>query len=280
MKFLHPVNQEDLLAALQCMTGKSHCIAGCTDFLLQKEDSLRDADVLLDLTGCDELHQIRFDGAGLNIGATCTHAQIASHPQIRESYPALAMACGNVGSAQIRNRGTIGGSIANAAPAGDIYPCLLIYGAIIEVLSGTRGETRLVSAEEFLSEEGNPNLNTGEIITAIQLPMPETGTKAAFAKLGERKHVTISKINMAGLLTLHDGKPFCLKLAMGAIGARAHAILVSEDALTTPENFAEYCSDIVYNAIKERASAGYKSIAVKGLAMDLYNLLRNEQTSV
>lgn len=265
MNYLHPTTQDSLLDALGAMTPNSYCIAGCTDFLLQYTNTFREADVLVDLTGCEAMKQIQFVDEKLRIGAICTHAQIASNQEVRTYYPALATACASIGSAQIRNRGTIGGSIANAAPSADVYPCLLIYEAQIEVLSAN-GQISLIPADDFISADGIPRLPTGEIITAVHLPMPAANTKASFAKLGEREQVSIAKINMAGLLHHQDGTPQSLRLAIGAIGPRARLYQVPADQLATPEVFADYCSLLVQEAIKERASVAYKSIAVKALA--------------
>ena len=129
MNYYQPSN----LAALREIVGaqEGHCrfVAGCTDFLAQRNGRPWTKEALISLSEVGEMRRISAGAAGIFIGAACTHGQIAKDAMVRQHFPALAQACANVGSPQIRNRGTIGGSIANASPGGDIYPVLLLLGA-------------------------------------------------------------------------------------------------------------------------------------------------------
>ena len=116
MNFFQPTNREELASALASLSGGS-IVAGCTDFLAQRNGKVWHADTILSLTEMQELKQIELAGDSLAVGAVCVHSQVAQSPLVRQYFPALAMACSQVGCAQIRNRGTLGGSIGTSSPA-------------------------------------------------------------------------------------------------------------------------------------------------------------------
>ena len=104
MNFFQPTNREELASALASLSGGS-IVAGCTDFLAQRNGKVWHADAILSLTEMQELKQIELTGDSLAVGAVCVHSQVAQSPVVRQYFPALAMACSQVGCAQIRNRG-------------------------------------------------------------------------------------------------------------------------------------------------------------------------------
>ena len=122
MIFVQPTSIIELAAALADKEGKTILAAGCTDILPGKIGRPWDADRIIDLTHVPQLQQIAVENNELFIGSCCTHAQIAENGLVRKYFEALAEACAQVGSVQIRNRGTIGGNVANASPAADTMP--------------------------------------------------------------------------------------------------------------------------------------------------------------
>lgn len=220
----------------------------------------------------------------LSIGAACTHTQTETDPLVRAHFPALAAACGNVGSKQIRNRGTLGGSVANASPAGDIYPVLLLLDAQAVVMNGA-GAVRTLPMEELVLGIGRTGLAEDEAIVSFQLPLPPVNSINAFAKLGERAMVTIAKINLAVSLELEDGHIQNPKVTLGAVAQRAFFSRAAQALDGRPLNkdllpdFFLALSQEIASSIPDRPSMPYKRQAVRGLADDLLDLLIGQADS-
>lgn len=134
---------------------------------------------LIDLSGVG-LDSISASGDSIAIGAMCTHAQIAADSAVNEHFAMVAQTAGIIGDIQVRNRGTIGGSIAHADPAADWPACLLAAEATITVQGA--GGSRNIAASDFFEGLYETDLEEGELVTAIHLPIPGAGTSSAYAK--------------------------------------------------------------------------------------------------
>ncbi|RXZ31122.1 xanthine dehydrogenase family protein subunit M [Oxalobacteraceae bacterium CAVE-383] len=128
---------------------------------------------LLDLSHLPELQGIRLDGKLLRIGAATPHAVVANSPIVAEALPALAYLAGLIADPQVRNRGTIGGSVANNDPAADYPSAVLALGATVVT------SARRIPAEEFFTGMFETALAPDELITEIEFPLPD---RAAYAK--------------------------------------------------------------------------------------------------
>jgi carbon-monoxide dehydrogenase medium subunit len=128
---------------------------------------------LVDLAGIAELKGIKSDGGALVIGAMTTHAEVAHSPEVQKTIPALATLAEGIGDPQVRNRGTIGGSISNNDPAAD-YPAAVL-GLDATVITNKRR----IKADDFFKGLFETALEDGEIVTAVSFPKPE---KAGYAK--------------------------------------------------------------------------------------------------
>jgi aerobic carbon-monoxide dehydrogenase medium subunit len=133
--------------------------------------------VLVDLSGLAELKGIRREGSTLVIGAGATHAEVAASGDVRAAIPALAKLAGGIGDAQVRHRGTIGGSVANNDPAADYPAAVLALGATIVT------NQRQIEADKYFTGLFSTALQTGEIIVSIRFPIPE---KAGYMKFEQR----------------------------------------------------------------------------------------------
>jgi carbon-monoxide dehydrogenase medium subunit len=122
------------------------------------------------------------DGGGVRIGAMTTHAAVVASPILAQRCPVVAEAAAHIGDLAVRNRGTIGGSVAHADPAADMPTVLTAVGATMEI-AGTGGKTRTVDAAEFFQGMMATAVGEGEILTAIHVPAVNAGTGAAYAKL-------------------------------------------------------------------------------------------------
>src|SRR5262249_17657949 len=141
-------------------------IAGGTDVMVRlNRDQGRPA-ALLDLTRIPELAEWSVWDGMVRVGAGVTYARIVE--ELRRYLPGLAMAAHAVGSAQIRNRGTIGGCLGSAAHDGDAHPCLLAAGAVVEVAS-VRG-VRQIPIDEFYTAPGRTALAADELIASVAVP--------------------------------------------------------------------------------------------------------------
>ena len=119
---------------------------------------------LVDIARLDDLRQIRLIDLGIEIGAGMTHAEVAASPIVRAKVPALAALAGGIGDAQIRHRGTIGGSIANNDPAACYPSAVMALGARVKT------NLRVLDAEAFFAGMFTTALEPGEIVTAVQFP--------------------------------------------------------------------------------------------------------------
>ena len=134
---------------------------------------LADPGVLVDLSGVSELRGITGDAAAITIGAMTTHAEVASSTKVRDAIPALSDLAGLIGDPAVRNRGTIGGSVANSDPAADYPAALLALDATI------RTSTRSSAAADFFKGLFETALEADEIIVSVTFPVP---TKASYMK--------------------------------------------------------------------------------------------------
>jgi CO/xanthine dehydrogenase FAD-binding subunit len=168
--------------------------------------------------------------AALRIGALVTHTALQRDRTVRERFPLLVAACATVGGVQIQNRGTIGGNIANASPAGDTLPPLAVYDAIVHV-AGAAGRRRVPFLDIFAGVK-RTTLQPGELIEAIELPFPSPSARAMFRKVGTRAAQAISKTVAAGLLWLApDGAVQDVRLALGSMAPTVRRLRSVESAL-------------------------------------------------
>ena len=170
-------------------------IAGCTDVYVGLHFGAETAVRFLDLWGLDELRAIRVSGDRLRIGALTTYSELIRSATVRRRVPMLVAAAREVGGAQIQNRGTLGGNIANASPAGDTLPVLAAAGAEV-VLRSTRGE-RTVKFADFYTGYRATVRRPDELIVAVEIP--RIVGRQWWRKVGTRRAQAISKVMMAGV---------------------------------------------------------------------------------
>ncbi len=185
MDFLTPTTWADALAA-KAEQPDAVPVAGGTDVMVEINFDRRRPSALLDLTRVPELLEWGHDDGRIRLGAGVTYGRILS--ELGGTLPGLAMAARTVGSPQIRNRGTVGGNLGAASPAGDSHPALLAADAVVEVAS-VRG-TRHIPAAEFYTGVKRNALAPDELIAAVLLA-PATGPQQ-FCKIGTRNAMVIS----------------------------------------------------------------------------------------
>jgi CO/xanthine dehydrogenase FAD-binding subunit len=197
VEFLRPATWADALAA-KAEQPTAVPIAGGTDVMVELNFDRRRPPALLDLTRVPELAEWSRDGSTLRVGAGVPYTRIID--ELGARLPGLAMAARTVGSPQIRNRGTVGGNLGSASPAGDAHPPLLAGDASVEIAS-VRG-TRLVPVAEFFTGPKRSVLAPDELIAAVRVA-PAAGPQQ-FAKVGTRNAMVIAVCSVA--VALHPGE--------------------------------------------------------------------------
>jgi carbon-monoxide dehydrogenase medium subunit len=271
-----PADIGALRALIAKASGPLCYIAGGTDLLVAPRAPPDDG-WLIDISRTAGLAFINADASALRIGATTTFAALARDSAVRRCFSALAGAAEQSGSAQIRNRATIGGNVAGASPAGDLLPALKCADARFTVL-GRDGAERKLAFDALVVGHGRASLEPGDLIAEIEIPLAGRLSRSAFVKLGRRDDLAISRLN----LTMEaDFDP--ATRSFGAVrliaGALAPTPLRLESAAETLRGaelgdplvraFTRALFDAVDAAIPGRASRPYKRRAVIGLGLDL-----------
>lgn len=194
LSLVRPRSLKQALAMLAADPGLTP-IAGCTDVYVGLHFGTVTQRTFLDLWGLKELGGIDADGNVLRIGALTTYAQIIQSPLVRRRVPMLVAASREVGGAQIQNRGTLGGNIANASPAGDTLPVLAAANARI-VLRSQAG-TRTVPFDRYYTGYRTSVRKADEVIAAIEIPRIEGAQW--WRKVGTRRAQAISKVMIAAV---------------------------------------------------------------------------------
>lgn len=175
--------------------------------------------MLIDVSGIAELSQIREMGGELHLGAMVTHRAVEYSDIIRASWPILSDAAALIGDPQVRNRGTIGGSLAHADPAAD-YPALILALNARIAVTGPTG-SRTINADDYFQGLFDTALAEGEMITEIIVPALESGTGAAYAKFPHPAS-KFAVVGVAARVEL-DSSGVCMSARVGVTGASDHA---------------------------------------------------------
>jgi CO/xanthine dehydrogenase FAD-binding subunit len=253
MDVVTPHSLEDALG-LKAERPGARFVQGGTDVLVELNFDRSRPPALINLNEVDELRGFERDGDALVLGAAMTYAE-AMHGVVAKELPALAEASRTVGSPQIRNRGTIGGNLGTASPAGDALPPLLVEGAEVHVAS-VRGARRLPLAE-FLVGVKRSALADDEIVTAVRVT--PSGAAQTFMKVGPRNAMVISVCSLALEV---DRERDELRAAFGSAAPTARLVTAPLDAASElPEIVADAASPID----DVRGTAAYRRHALRVL---------------
>ena len=242
-------------------------VAGGTDLLVQVTGELGPPpERVLDIWRVDELRGIALDHDVLTLGALTTWTDIRRSVLCREHVPALVEAAATIGAAQIQNRGTLGGNIANASPAGDSLPVLLALDAQV-VAGSARGERTLAAGDVWVAYRQTA-LEPDELVLRVRIPLL-AGREVRFRKIGTRRAQAISKVVMAVAWREHgrSGGWSDVRVALGSVAPtpiRAPATeRVLEGARPTPET-ADKAAETLAAEIQPiddvRSTADYRRI--------------------
>lgn len=219
--FLDPSTVREALRMLHD-EGQAVPMAGCTDLYVSLNAGALTGTRFINLWRLTGLRRIARTGQTLRIGALATYTDLIRSPAVNERLPMLVAAAREVGGVQIQNRGTLGGNVANASPAGDSLPVLAAADAQVELAS--RGGTRLVPITAFYTGYRQSIARRDELIVALHVP--RVAGPQWFRKVGTRAAQAISKVVIAGV-----GGP-APRVALGSVAPAVVRLPRTEAALT------------------------------------------------
>ena len=270
-----PTSLDEALGLLAAADGLRP-IAGGTDLMVQITGEIGPPPArVLDIWHLDELRGINIDDGHLVIGALATYTEIRNSESVISNVPALAECAATIGSAQIQNRGTIGGNVVNASPAGDTLPVLLATDAQI-MLRSVAGE-RVVRAADFWPSYRVTARQPDELVTAVRIPLPP-GRQVRFRKVGTRRAQAISKVMLA-LAWREDGGVWRdVRVAVGSVAPTPVRAKQTEGVLegaapreTTADHAAATIAEEVHPIDDVRSTADYRRVVT---ARILHRMLR------
>ena len=208
----------ELGEALELMArapGEWKPLAGGTDLMVVLEQGNLAHRRWLSLWRLADLRGVSVTPSHVTVGALTTYTQLQRHEVLQQEFPLIGRAAGETGGVANQNRGTLGGNIANASPAADSPPALLVYDAELQLISA-RGE-RWVPYSGFHTGYKKMDLLPDEIISRIRLSRTKRYWTHFYRKVGARKAQAISKICFAGAAELHNGELRDVRIAVGSV---------------------------------------------------------------
>jgi CO/xanthine dehydrogenase FAD-binding subunit len=210
-----PANLAEALRRMADEPGVWKPFAGGTDLMVLLEAGKLAHKHYLSIRHLPELCGIEATDDHITLGALTTYTQVQADAILRKEFPMLCEAASLTGGVAIQNRGTIGGNIANASPAADSLPALLVYEAELELISASG--SRWVEYQGFHTGYKTTVMRQDELIKAVRLPRATKGWRQYTRKVGTRKAQAISKVCFAGMANLDGDEIKDIRLAYGSV---------------------------------------------------------------
>jgi carbon-monoxide dehydrogenase medium subunit len=269
-EYYAPRTMDEAFVLLDQYHDRAKVIAGGTDLLAQIDAGVHRPEHVIDIEGVG-LSYLSFDhSVGLKIGAATPLRTLESSDLLKEKYPAIRSAAGEIGSVAIRNVGTLGGNICNASPCADSVPALIGLGAGLKIV-GSSGE-RVVPLEAFFTGPGLTLLQGNELLAEVQVPLPPSGTQTAYIKHKIRDSIDLAIVNVAAMTLMDDGVCRDAKLVVGSAGPTVFRAREAEHVLEGNALDDELIRRAAVLAAKEskpitdsRASAEYRRAMIEVL---------------
>jgi len=245
-------------------------LAGGTDLIVKMRSSLAAPTLLIDISNVASLQGVVEADGVIEIGATTPEEDLLASPILRDRLPLLTTVLRVLGSVQIRTRGTLGGNLVNASPAADSAVPLLLYDA--EVVLVGRERERVLPVERFLLGPGKTDLEPGEFVRAVRVPIPQEPFTPFFHKVGKRRALTIAIASIGGLIRLERKRVLEARFAAGSVAPVPLRLRQVEEALRgtvldeeTLRAASQLAKDSVSPISDVRASADYRRSVVGSL---------------
>lgn len=217
-RYIRPTSLRQACTILAQADGDAVPLAGGQSLLAGLNMRLSSPGLLVDIGDLAELRGVTSTGPAVRLGALTRHAELLSSDLVRTALPLVHEAARHIGHMAIRNRGTLGGSLAYADPAAELPACAVALDATL-VLAGPGGERR-VRAEAFFKGLFETDLRTGELIAAVEFPVLAPGTATGFAELS-RRHGDFALAGLAAVASLRDGRIASARLVYVGCSDRA-----------------------------------------------------------
>ncbi len=272
-EYIEPTTIQEAISSLVKYDNKAKVIAGGTDLLVQMRQKTIRPEYVVDITNIPGLDYINYDEKrGLRIGALTTIRSLEKSAELRMQYPVISLAASKLGSVAIRNLGTLGGNLCNAAPSAEMAPALIGLSANAKI-AGPSGE-RIVPLENFFTGPGTTLLKEGEILVEIQVPIPAPNTKSIYLKHAIRGSIDLAIAGVAVLATFEPQNRVCedIRIVLGAVAPTPMRARNTEEVIKgkrMDENLIEKSAEVASSEAKPitdvRASAWYRTEMVKVL---------------
>jgi putative cofactor-binding repeat protein len=277
-RLVSPGNLQDVLSLLAGEPDQWLPIAGGTDVMVLYSAGKLNHRKLINIWNIPELRQIDVSPDSIRIGAACTYTALRSHQVVAREFPLLATAASWTGGIANQNRGTLGGNIANASPAADSLPALLVYEAELTLISA-RGERR-VDYRRFHTGYKRTELAADELIRDITLRRRFSGYVLHARKVGTRNAQAISKVCLAALGQIANGRIRDVRLALGSVAPVPLRLGETERMLTGKQIEPSLIDAAKRSAMKEirpiddiRSTARYRAAVAGNVVVEFLEKL-------
>jgi CO/xanthine dehydrogenase FAD-binding subunit len=279
-----PGNLQAVLSLLASEPALWLPIAGGTDVMVLYSAGKLPNRKLINIWNIPELRQIEAFSDRVRIGAACTYTALRRHEIVSREFPLLAAAASWTGGIANQNRGTLGGNIANASPAADSLPALLVYDAELTLISA-RGERR-VAYRNFHTGYKRTALAADELIRDISLPRRFSGYVPHTRKVGARNAQAISKVCLAALGQMANGTIRDLRLALGSVAPVPLRLNETERMLAGKTIERSLIDEARKSVVKEirpiddiRSTARYRSAVAGNLVAEFLEKLASAEAN-
>lgn len=280
-EYFIPKNLNELFDILKVLGKNKKFLAGGTDLLVRIKDNLIKEDNIIDIKSINELKGITENEDKIEIGSLTTFTEIIESDLLNRHSLLLIEAVKKIGSPQIRNKGTIGGNICNASPAGDTIPPLFCLDAKLFLESATGVKT--VDIEDFFIGPGKTILKDDEILTKIVIKKMDEDEYGFFNKLGQRNALTIAISSSCIKIKKLNGKIDDIKISLGSV---APTVVRAKNVEESIKNLSQYKRDEILKICNEvekdinpitdvRGSREYRIEVSKYLIFESLNYLLN-----
>ena len=276
-----PRTLAETLAILESEPGVWKPLAGGTDLMVLFEAGKLPHRMFLSMWKLTELRGIEVSSKAVTLGSLTTYSQVQAHPVLGQEFPLLCQAAAETGGIATQNRGTLAGNIANASPAADSPPALLVYDAELEVVSA-RG-SRWVPYQGFHTGYKEMILRPEELIRRIRLPRRTKPWRQYYCKVGTRKAQAISKVCFAGAADLAGDQIRDIRIALGSVAPTVVRCLKTE-AVLTGQSLGPTAVDAAKEALSNeiapiddfRSTAQYRLRVALNLLEEFWRQLKND----
>lgn len=203
--------------------------AGGTDLMVLLEAGKLPHKKFLNIWNLAELRGIETSADHVTLGALTTYTEVRRHEILAREFPLLCRAAAETGSVATQNRGTLGGNIANASPAADSPPALLVYDAEIEIVSASA--VRWIPYQQFHSGYKQMDLQPAELIRRVRVPRNKNAWRQYFRKVGTRRAQAISKVCFAAAARMDPGRIGDVRIVLGSVAPTALRAVRTEEVL-------------------------------------------------